>query len=97
MLQNPDESPTGSAALTTLPAWRTVFGAILWIIAVDGGLLAIVMWLAGLRWLYMELSNSWPLSLSLALIGGSMTAWIVSLGLAWLAYRIMSRRPATQA
>ena len=77
---------TGSQTLTNhVPIERTSARAALYISSVLSGVLAVLMLIAGYRWLAIEWTNDWQLSLSLALLGGSTLALAACIGFAWLA------------
>ncbi|HJN65272.1 MAG TPA: hypothetical protein QF761_03645, partial [Pirellulales bacterium] len=62
---------TGSQTLTNhVPIERKSARAALYISSVLSGVLAVLMLIAGYRWLAIEWTNDWQLSLSLALLGG---------------------------
>jgi hypothetical protein len=93
MDEEPRESPKSFPVIARVPAWRAVLGIVLWACAAAIGLLATLMFWGGFRWLYVELSNSRPLSLSLALLGGAIISATVSAGFAWLAIRTTPHWP----
>ena len=80
------EHKTKAPALTNhVPIRKKYAGIGLCVCSVLSGLLAVLMLIAGCRWLEIEWANDWRLSLSLALLGGGTIALAVCLGSAWLA------------
>jgi hypothetical protein len=88
MIEQPTEPP---APTNKIPILHKGAEFVLYVCSTLAGLLAVLMLIAGCRWLAIEWSNNWRLSLSLALLGGSATAFAICLSLAWLARVVFNR------
>ena len=78
MIEQPTKHP---APKNKIPILHKCAGFVLCVCSTLAGLLAVLMLIAGCRWLAIEWSNDWRLSLSLALLGGSKTALAICLTL----------------
>jgi hypothetical protein len=92
MPENPYQSPVAKTTRT-----KPLLALLLHIVAVPPGLLALLMTVAGIRWLIIEHEQDIPHSLSLALLSGAAISTIITGGIVWLATRVARKSSAREA